>query len=339
MGSIVKKKIIPHNKPTVGKEEAGAAVKVLRSNWLAQGIEVERFESELCSFLGLPEGHALAVSSGTAALFLSLKALESKNVAFPAYACSALRNAVAMAGAKEIVLDTESNSPNIDLKRLRESGVDTAIVPHMYGLPIDLSGFNKINIIEDCAQALGAVVNGKMTGLQGKLGVFSFYATKLITSGGQGGMVVSKDRDLIDKIRDYREFDQRRDDKKRFNFQMTDLQAAIGRVQLKKLPGFLKRRSEIFKKYKESGLSLLDIKAKNIKLVRYRAILMNKDPQKILAALKTVGVKAIIPIKSWELLAKLPNALKLTNETVSLPCYPSLTDKEVQLIIEAVKNI
>ena len=108
-------------------------------------------------------------------------------------------------------------------------------------LPNEIQNIKDIDVIEDCAQSLGASIDNKKTGIIGKVGIFSFYTTKLMTSGGQGGMFVSKDKNLVDKVRDYREFDCRRDKKHRFNFQMTDLQASIGRVQLKQLPLFLER--------------------------------------------------------------------------------------------------
>ena len=332
--------IIAHNKPTFDKAEEIAAIKVLRSGWVAQGKEVEAFENEFCTFLGLSKGHAVAVSSGTAALFLALTVLgaKGKKVSLPVYACSALRNATGLSGGKEILLDTEKGSPNVDLNQLNKSGADLAIVPHMFGLPVDISKVKGMDIIEDCAQALGASVKGIPVGLQGKVGIFSFYATKLMTSGGQGGMVVSKDKTMIDSIRDFREFDQRHDDKSRFNFQMTDLQAAIGRIQLNKLPSFLKRRSEIFEQYKRSGLDMLDIEDNAIKPIRYRAVLRTRDPKGIISSLERKGVKAIIPIEDWELLKVMPNALKLTKGTVSLPLYPSLKDTEVDVILSGVKQ-
>lgn len=333
-------KTIPHNKPTLGKEEEIAAIRVIQSGWLTQGIEVENFENEFCDFLGLPHGHAVAVSSGTSALFLALLAFDAKNknIAFPSYVCSSLRHAVAMVCANEIIVDIKENTPNIDIDNLKNNNYDMAIIPHMYGIPVDVLKISNELIIEDCAQALGARINDINIGLQGKIGIFSFYATKLITSGGQGGMVVSKDKSLIDQIRDYREFDCRKDSKKRFNFQMTDLQAAIGREQLKKFPYFIKRREEIFQIYKQNGLNLLDINDKNIIPVRYRAVLMTPNPEKTIDNLENVGVKSIIPIEDWELLKPTPNALKLAHETVSLPIYPELTNDDIDRVLSGVKK-
>ncbi len=338
--------MIPHNKPTLGMEEEEAAIRVLRTDWIAQGAEVEAFENEFCDFIGLAHGHAVAVSSGTAALFLALWVLgaKCKKIAIPVYSCSALRHAVAMAGGIEVLIDVGINSPNIDSYKLIESRAKIAIIPHMYGLPVDFQQIESENvlIIEDCAQALGAKIADKHVGLFGKLGVFSFYATKLITTGGYGGMVVSQDKSLINSIRDYREFDLRHDKLPRFNFKMGDIQAAIGRVQLRKLQLFLKLRDEIFIRYKEAGLNLLDIHEKDkghLKPVRYRAVMLTTNPLNLIKKLSSIGVSAIAPIEDWELLGDgnfFPNAFKLSKMTVSLPIYPSLSENEVDLIIKGV---
>jgi perosamine synthetase len=333
--------VIEHNKPTLGKQEQRAVSKVLESGYIAQGLEVERFENEFCDFLDLPEGHAVALSSGTSALFMALWSLNAKNksIAMPVYACSALRNAVAMAQAKEVLTDNAMNSPNICLNQLQKSNANIAIVPHMFGLPNEIQNIKDIDVIEDCAQSLGASIDNKKTGLIGEVGIFSFYATKLMTSGGQGGMFVSKDKNLVDKVRDYREFDCRRDNKHRFNFQMTDVQASIGRVQLKRLPIFLERRQEIFAMYKEAGLDLIE--SENNASVYYRAVIRVNNPVKIKGKLLRLGIKTIIPIEDWELLdngSEYKNAYHLTQTTLSLPIYPSLTNKDVLNIVNQLKK-
>ena len=333
--------MIEHNKPTLGKQEQRAVSKVLESGYIAQGLEVERFENEFCDFLDLPERHAVALSSGTSALFMALWSLNAKNksIAMPVYACSALRNSVAMAQAKEVLTDNAMNSPNICLNQLQKSNADIAIVPHMFGLPNEIQNIKDIDVIEDCAQSLGASIDNKKTGLIGEVGIFSFYATKLMTSGGQGGMFVSKDKNLVDKVRDYREFDCRRDNKHRFNFQMTDVQASIGRVQLKRLPIFLERRQEIFAMYKEVGLDLIE--SENNASVYYRAVIRVNNPVKIKGKLLRLGIKTIIPIEDWELLdngSEYKNAYHLTQTTLSLPIYPSLTNKDVLNIVNQLKK-
>lgn len=333
--------MIAHNKPTLGRQEQQAVFKVLDSGYITQGIEVERFENEFCDFLGLPQRHAVALSSGTSALFMALWSLKAKkkSIAMPVYVCSSLRNAVAMVQAKEVLIDNATDSPNINLNQLQKSNADIAIVPHMFGLPNEIQNIKDIDIIEDCAQSLGASIDNKKTGLIGKAGIFSFYATKLMTSGGQGGMFVSKDKNLVDKVRDYREFDCRRDQKERFNFQMTDIQASIGRVQLKKLPSFLERRQEIFEIYKESGLDLLA--SENNASVHYRAVIRINNPAEVKDKLLKQSIKTIIPIEDWELLGdgdNYKNSYNLTQTTLSLPIYPSLTNKDALTIVNQLEK-
>jgi len=334
---------IQHNKLSLGKEEEEAVLRVIRSGQLAQGKEIEMFENEFCDFMNLPHGHAVALSSGTASLFVALHALKGpgKKILFPNYVCSALRHAVGMVNGSEVLVDNKKNSPNLDIEKTRTMKHDIKIIPHMYGIPIEFDGRNNTTI-EDCCQALGAKVNNKLVGLQGDIGFFSFYATKLMTSGGQGGMLISENKNLIDNAKDYREFDMRHDTKKRFNLKMTELQAAIGREQLKKIPSFLKRREEIFQRYKNNGLNLLDVKPEDhdrLKPVRYRAIVKTTNPEKMMKSLKSNNVETIIPTEDWELLGpstSFPNGVKLSHETVSLPIYPSLTDKEIDIILSVV---
>ncbi len=333
--------MIKHNKPTIGIEEEKAVIRVLRTGNLSSGIEIKEFENEFCNFLKIPRGHAVALSSGTAALFLALWVLKAKNktITFPGYVCSALRNTVTMIGGNEKIVDIKKETPNIEIENLKKEHI--TIIPHMYGIPVDISKSKDMNIIEDCAQALGAKINGIPVGLHGNAGIFSFYVTKLITTGGHGGMYVSKDKKFVDLVRDYREFDYRNDQKKRFNFQMTEIQAAIGREQLKKLPKFLERREEIFQKYKNAGLELLDVgrNQNHLSPVRYRAVIKTNKPNKIIKSLESVGIKAIVPTEDWELLGKhelLPNSVDLSRKTVSIPIYPSLTDQEIDIILASI---
>jgi len=335
--------MIPHNLPTLGAEEEEAAGRVLASGWVAQGPEVAAFENELCQFFGIPNGHALAVSSGSAALYLALVALDGagKRVGLPVYACAALRNAIGLVGGNCVYLDSEAGSPNLDMAAANRAGIDILIAPSMYGIPVDLSGARSFKIIEDIAQSLGAEESGIRIGLRGELGICSFYATKLMTSGGQGGAVISHDKALIDRLRDYRQFDCRDDEKLRFNFQMTDLQAAIGRVQLEKLPLFIKQREEIFAIYRSAGLDLLDTTLPTFQPVRYRGVLRCPEPAKVIQALAASGVRAIVPVEAWELLdcpEKYLVANKMTHQTVSLPLYPILSPAEAGDIAAIVRT-
>ncbi len=345
-GYYCKSNAIPHNRPSIQGEEVAASARVLQSGFLSQGQEVAKFEQELCDYFKLSSGSVVVVSSGTAAIFLALESLNAKNkkVAIPAYACTALLHAANMAGADQVVfIDNSLNVPCIDMNEIIKSAPDIAIVPHMYGFPVKLPQSSTIKFIEDCAQAIGAIINGIPVGLQGDVGIFSFHATKLITSGGAGGAIISKDKAIIDFIKDYRDFDGKIPNKQRFNFQMTDLQAAVGREQLAKLPLFIQRREEIFNRYCSAGLAMVDIEDNSLsKPVRYRALLKTSEPQKIIDRLKQALITSINPHCDWELLgavAENPNAYYWTQNLVSLPIYPSLSNEEVDKIITCVRSV
>jgi len=334
--------MIKHNQPTIGNDEYASLSEVIESGFLVSGKQVALFENEFAKYLGLPGGHAVAVSSGTAALFVSLHTLEAegKEVGIPAYTCSSLRHAATLANAKVRYYDSAKYSPNIDISRVAENKSDIVIAPHMFGHPIDIEKIKGPSVIEDCAQSLGSELNGKMLGTLGKIGVFSFYATKIITSGGQGGMVVSRDKKIIDIIRDYIDFDCKSDNKNRFNFQMTELQAACGRTQLKKLPDFIKRRREICNLYTEAGLDI--VKPSSGRENCFRVILKIHDPIKAIKRLQEQSISAIVPI-GREYLDSIPgsypNAQNFSKRTLSLPIHPSLYDAEIEKIVSIIKKI
>lgn len=338
--------MIPHNFPSIGKEELSSVSKILRIGQLSTGKITKKFENMLCKFFKIPKNHVVVCSSGTAALYLSLWALSAKNkkILLPTYVCSAVKNAISMVGAKPIYGDVKADYPNLDIKKKIDNKIKIIIAPHMYGVPISLRKKRGVKIIEDCCQSLGAKINNKYTGLIGDCGVLSFYTTKLITSGGHGGAIISKNKKIIDKIKDYLNFDQRFDNKNRFNFLMTDTQAAIGIEQLKKYPKFLKKREKIYNIYKKNGLRLLEEKNNNNKPVRYRALLYTKNQKKIIKQLKKNKINSINPLKGSELLEKknknkFPNSLKFTRNLVSLPIYPNLKHSDVLKITRIVKKV
>lgn len=338
-------KIIPHNRPTMGPLEQAAASRAIGSGWIATGPETLAFEDELCAYFGLNSGHAVAVSSGSAALFLALHALGcgGERVGMPVYSCSALPNAAAMIGASAVYLDCGKNNPNIEVNMSLDSGelpadCSTVVLPSMFGLPAVMPSSSAIQIVEDVAQAFGARRNSAPIGLRGDIGICSFYATKMISSGGQGGAVISRHKTLIDQIVDYRNFDNREDDRRRFNFQMTDVQAAIGRVQNSRLNEFIERREKIFDRYKSADIPLIDSSDCDTAPVRYRAVALNDKPDALIAHFAQHGIVAINPMRESELLDQghnYPNALELSRKTVSLPIYPSMSDEDVTRVINA----
>jgi len=338
--------VIQHNRPTLGEAEREAAVRALNSGWIAQGKEVAALEEEVCRFLGLDAGHAVALSSGTAALFLALWVLDAKGkrIGIPVYSCAALRNAVLMVGAHPVAVDVAEDSPNIAVEAAVMQRAEIVVAAHMFGFPTRVSAASTAPpIIEDCAQAFGARIDGQVVGLNGAVGVFSFYATKMLTTGGQGGMLVSSDRTLADAVRDYREFDCRRDRAPRFNLQMTDLQAAVGRAQLSQLPSFIARRKDIWANYTAAGLPLWPREGSaGCEPCHYRAILRVADPTDTIARFALGGIRAIVPVEEWELLEDapgFPRAASLARSTVSIPIYPSLTATEVAHIIDVASRL
>ena len=313
--------MISHNKPTISRDDKKAISNVLSSGWLAQGKEVKLFEDELCEFFNIPYGHALAVSSGSSALYLALWVLnaKNKNIGSSVYACAALRNAIGLAGGMPFYFDCGKNSPNIEIRSIKNDLIDILIAPSIFG----------------------AISCGERIGLRGDIGICSFYATKMITSGGQGGAIISKDKTLIDELRDYRQFDCREDSKIRFNFQMTDTQASMGRTQLLNISEYIKKREKIFQIYKSYGLNLIDTNYKDDIPVRYRAVIKCNSPKELIKELEFKNIQAIVPVEEWELLDKTknyPNALKLSTEAVSLPIYPTLRKNDAKIIGKIAKN-
>lgn len=347
---------ILHNKPTINKEEIQAIKKALKSGWVAEGKEVKQFEDDLCKYLGWKSGYAVALSSGTAALYVTLISLGIKDndeVIIPSYVCSAVLNAIYLSRAKPILVDINPDSFNISFEETKKrinSRTKAIIVPHTFGMPADVDKFVKLGIpvIEDCAQAIGSELNNRPVGIFGKAAIFSFYASKVLTTG-YGGMMFSKDKNIIERARDYREFDCRYEYKPRFNFQMSDFQAAMGRTQLKKLPSFLEKRRKIAEGYYKI-LSLEDAwpppNVKNKKPNFFRFLIRNTQPKKLKQYLKRRRIETIIPIQSYELLHrylhKNPKNFSVSENiartTLSLPIYPSLTIPQLRRIKASLKD-
>lgn len=335
---------IPHNRPTFSRKEARAARHVIKSGWVAQGNRVTEFEDKFCEYMGLPQGHAVAVSSGSAALYIAILAMEAKGqrVGLPVYTCAAVNNAVTLAGGQSIFIDNCSSGPNLDLGIADLAELHSLVSVSTFGIPLSLSTDRSYRVIEDISQSLGAEVNGEKIGLGGEIGICSFSATKLITSAGQGGMVFSTKKELIDFARDYRDFDAREDHIARFNFQMSDIQAATGTVQLGKLRSFLEKRQEIFDIYSENGLRLLREIESNHSSVRYRAVIRNINPLRIQELLSQQGIKTIVPFTFDELIktsASEKNAVELSRSTLSIPIYPSLTLRQARRIARTINTV
>lgn len=340
--------MIPHSRPTIGHEEIKNVEKVLLSRHIACGNMVERFENNMARYIGVKGG--VAVSSGTAALHLALLSLgisDGDEVIIPSYVCLALLNAITYCGARPVIVDIVPETLNIsfpDTSRALSKRTKAIIVPYIFGCPANIDEFFSLGIpvIEDCAQAIGATYKGKRLGGFGMLGIFSFYATKVITTG-EGGMVISNDLRLLHKVRDLREYDKKRQFRLRYNYKMTDIQAAIGITQLKKLPRFLKKRRAIAKIYRDSLKDIPVFTQPEDGHIFYRFIIMSKKKaENIIAEFKKNGIEAkkpvFMPIHRYLGLDGFNNTEEAMSRAISIPIYPSLSDREVSKIASITRR-
>ena len=346
--------MIAHNKPCIDSKEIQAMARVLKSGWIAEGREVEGFEGEVCRYLGFQGGHGVAVSNGVSALYLVLLALgvsERDEVILPSYVGSSLLNAVFLAKAKPVLVDLDPVTFNISLEETKKKigrRTKAVIVSHTFGVPADIEKFVQLGVpvIEDCALAIGATFKGRKVGTFGQIAIFSFAATKMLTTG-YGGMAFSRNKKLVDWVRDYREYDCRRTYKPRFNFQLSDFQAALGPVQLKKLSGFLQRRKSIARKYykilpPDSVWPPRNLEGKQPNFFRF--LVRTKQTAKFKQFLAKRGVGTIVPMQTYELLHRylgqsprgFPISEEVAKTTLSLPVYPALNDSETRQIRSAL---
>ncbi|MBN2438715.1 MAG: DegT/DnrJ/EryC1/StrS family aminotransferase [Deltaproteobacteria bacterium] len=344
-------RMIPHSRPTIDQGEIDAVDAVLRSGRLAQGERVLEFEKILASLTGA--GGAVAVSSGTAGLHLSLLALgvgEGDEVVIPGFVCPALLNAILYVRALPVLADIDRETFNIDvrdLKRRRTEKTKAVIVPHMFGLPADIGEIVALGVpvIEDCAQALGSRYEGLPIGSFGVLSVFSFYATKVICTG-EGGMVAANDRHLLEKIRDLRDYDEKDDHRLRYNYKLTDLQAALGLAQIRRLPVLIERRRAIARQY-DAFLRERRLPAPacppDREHIYYRYVIRTKQVAGLLAAGEEAGIAyrrpVFKPLQHYLGMTGYPRTEKAFIETVSLPIYPSLSDAEVEAILHSLRSV
>jgi dTDP-4-amino-4,6-dideoxygalactose transaminase len=331
----------------VSDADAERVARVVRSGQLAQGPEVAAFERELAGRLGVED--AAMVSSGSAALELALRALAvgpGHEVIIPTYACDALHHAITRCGAVPVLADADPATltlSGVDAKRRLSGRTAAVIVPHAFGLGVELGEFAALGvpIIEDCAQALGAVVRGRPVGSQGTLAICSFYATKLVTSG-EGGAVAGPAA-LVRQVRDARDYDEREDLALRFNYKLTDLQAALGRSQLARLDAFVTRRRAIAARYRSrlAGARCRAGEDAGERHVYHRFVVTVDRPlAPLIAALKAQGITTrrpvYRPLHRALGLDGYPEAERLWVTALSLPCYPSLTDAEVDIVAAAL---
>jgi len=353
--------MIPAAHPLIGDEERAAVDRVMRSGMLAMGPEVAAFEAE---FSALVEGrHCIAVNSGTSALHLSLIAAgigPGDEVIVPSFSFAATANAVGLVGATPVFVDIEPDYFAID-----PAAVEAAITPrtraimpvHLYGHPADLVALSAIAeargllLIEDAAQAHAAAVNGIPVGAWGAAASFSFYPTKNMTSG-EGGLVSTADEGIARTMRLLRNQGMERRYENEiigFNARMTDIHAAIGRVQLTKLAGWTAQRqaNATFLSENLSGVVTPPTAPGAVHVFhQYTVRIDGAERDRFAEELHARGVGSgvyyptpIHRLPSFALELDLPQTERAAREVLSLPVYPGLTPDDLATIVEAVNAV
>jgi perosamine synthetase len=374
---------IPFGKPIIEKEEIAAVTKVLQGPILVHGPVAEEFESSFADFTEAP--HAVSVSSCTAGMHLVYFALglgPGDEVIVPAQTHVATAHAVELTGAKAVFVDVDALSGNIDIDAIEAAltlNTKAIAIVHYLGVPVDmprvvsLAKQHNLFLLEDCALAPGTKLDGIHAGLHGDVGVFSFYPVKHITTA-EGGMIILKSAELADRLRLLKAFgvDRAHSDRKvpgfydvkalGFNYRMSEIHAAIGIEQLKKLPTFLSKRHENHERLR-AGLS-------NVEKVRFIPQPVNdrfvsshyclglileanvaKHRISIMERLKERGVGTSIyypqPVPRMEYYKSkygygpegFPNAAAISDQIIALPVGPHLSLADMDYIANSVKKV
>jgi len=325
-------------------------VRVLRSGMLAPGREAAAAAALLARLSGCAA--AVLLSSGTAALTLALRALgigSREEVAIPSYACAAILHAVRDAGARPLVCDIEPETLALDPEdvTLRSRGpVRAVVLVHPFGLPVRAEPFRARGhlVVEDCAQAAGALDRNAPAGSRGDVAVFSFAPTKVLTCGGPGGGLASPRTSIVDEARDRARNDEKDDDRPRTNALMGDLHAAIAAVQMERLVEFRDRRIVIARLYDEA-FARLGLRRPSpppgVEPMPYRYVIRVPEATRLIEALNRRGIGARRPVyRPLHRLARsegdYPHTERAHRTLVSLPLYPALSDAEAARVITEV---
>jgi dTDP-4-amino-4,6-dideoxygalactose transaminase len=383
--------IIPIIKPEIGDEEITAISRVINSGWVTQGPEIAEFEREFCNYVG--SEHAIAVSSCTSALHLALKVIgvkEKHEVITVSNSFIATANCIRYCGAIPVFIDIDSKTGNMNPELIEEvisEKTKAILCVHQAGIPCDLENILKIGkkhsipIIEDAACAVGSEI--KIRGVWEKVGkphgdiaCFSFHPRKLLTTG-DGGMLTTSDPEIAQKLKLLRHHGMSVSDVNRhnstsvqfesytelgYNYRMTDIQAAMGRVQLKRLPEIINKRKvlaeryiELFKNCKEITTPDLPYYVKPNWQSFWIRFLCKVNQMDLMQYLLDKGISTrrgimcshlepAYTLEEWNTgkgkqeLYKLFEGEKLQNESIILPLYSDLTKSDQMFIVDSIKN-
>lgn len=353
---------IPAAKPLIGDEEREAVDRVMRSGMIAQGPEVAAFEEEFANEL-VGGRTCVAVSSGTSGLHLGLLAAgigPGDEVLVPSFTFAATGNSVALTGATPVFVDIDPDTFCMDPDAADAAITErtAGIMPvHLYGHPADMTRLGEVaerrgvKLFEDAAQAHGARWQGKPVGSFGSFAMFSLYPTKNMTSG-EGGMVSCATEEIARNVRLLRNQGMERryeNEIAGFNARMTDIHAAIGRVQLTKLPAWNERRQEIAARFDAElqGVVVPPVADGAVHVYHQYTIRVTDDRDGFANALLQehgIGTGVYYPIPNHELPSlksevTLPATAQAAREVLSLPVHPSLTAADVERVINAVNAV
>jgi len=376
---------IPFHQPSIGEEEIEAVKQVLASKWLTTGPVTHEFEAEFAAYIGCT--HAIAVSSATAALQLAMDAIGLRpgdEVLLPTYTFTATAEVVTYFGAVPVLVDSTPEGFNMDpadaAGRITERS--RAIVPvHIAGEPCNLEAIHALakapglHVVEDAAHSLPAVYRGRRIGTISELTAFSFYATKTITTG-EGGMLTTNNDDYARRARMMRLHGISGDAWKRYSkhgswfyevqeagykLNLTDLQSALGRAQLKKADEFCQRRRAIAERYLQAFGELEELQCPPIAepdgehswhlfILRIRPELLALERGEFISQLGKLGIGTsvhFIPLHLHPFYKRtcghrqydFPHAEDAFRRCISLPIFPDMSESDVQRVINAVEHV
>lgn len=350
----------PVSQPSITEREWELVREVMDSGWITQGPMVARFEQLLARWLNV--SHVVACASGTAALHLALVALgiePGDEVLIPDLTYVATANAVRYAGATPVLVDVDPWTWGIDCTNATVTPRTKAILPvHLYGVPCNmravwnLAWMNRLLVVEDAAEALGAVWDGQPCGTLGDVGAFSFYANKIITTG-EGGAAVTASGELAERLRHLRGQAQPTPgvfyhDEVGFNYRMTDLHAALGVAQMERFPDLVAARRGVVDAYFEHIQSCPSpvYGGSSAPWLFTFQLPRHVDVASFRARLRDAGVEtrpAFTPLHRMPMYqgdeSAFPVASSIADHGVSLPTFPDLPLEEVRRIAELVERL
>ena len=376
--SVVSFNQVPFSKPLLGDREVNAVSRALRSGWITQGPLVEQFEASVARYVG--GGHGVATCNATAALHLAMHVLgigPGDEVVVPSFTFIATANAVAHCGATPVFADVDAATFNIDpdsLSSVVTKRTKVVVVVHQFGLPADLERLSEVAashglmLIEDAACALGSRYDVKRIGGHSPMVCFSFHPRKVVTTG-EGGMIVTRDRSLAERLRRLRHHGMDRSDWQRhrapsferesyseigFNYRMSDVAAAVGLAQMERIDTIVAARRRLARIYDHAFsevkcIRLATCQGRAVSNAQSYAICLADDApilrDALVSRLRARGIAAKAGPRAIHMEpcyrdrsdhADLPQSRRLSDSMILLPLFPTLSDDQQKQVVEAV---